>query len=303
MKLNELLGTYFLSRTQISKQATRDHYCRCVRLFGAYLGHDATIDDLSDENLAGFMLDAVDSGLTEATANQRSKQIRALWEWAARRRIVHDFPTVKPLKQPESQPVAYSLEQLQALFEHCSTLDGWIGPRPEPLYWRAVHWWWWDTAERVGATMALEWAMVELETGLARLPGNIRKNGKRASYRLSETTVELLTELGNYPRPGEQVFWHPWKRTTFEHRYRRLIEGAGLPYQRHKSGPHKMRRTVLTMIECNGGNATAFAQHSSRKVTESYIDSAMVMAHSTADWPRDINPEKKAKSWWKRMVG
>ena len=68
--------------------------------------------------------------------------------------------------------------------------------------------------------------------------------------------------------------------------------------------PHKMRRTVLTLIECNGENATAFAGHSSRKVTEVVIHSTMVLAHADGDWPRGLNPERNGKrSWLKKIFG
>lgn len=66
-----------------------------------------------------------------------------------------------------------------------------------------------------------------------------------------------------------------------------------------------MRITVLTMVRALGGDATAFAKHSSVQVTdESYIDEALILAMKQGVWPpKDINPEKPRSGWLSRWFG
>jgi hypothetical protein len=52
-----------------------------------------------------------------------------------------------------------------------------------------------------------------------------------------------------------------------------------------------MRITVFTMIEVGGGDASKFARHSCRKVTDdSYIDRALTTALSKNKWPPEALP-------------
>lgn len=86
---------------------------------------------------------------------------------------------------------------------------------------------------------------------------------------------------------------------------RRLVEAAGLPAPRGKSGPQKMRVTVFTMIECSGGNATDFARHSSRSVTdESYIDRRLTAAIGKRAWPLEsVRPDLPRQGLLSRLFG
>jgi len=101
MQLDTLCEQYLSVRTKIRSTLTRDHYRRSVEQFGAYLGRDATADDLTDDALSGFILATVNAGFSPVTANQRVKQLRALWNWAAKKRLVEQFPTFEDLDEHE----------------------------------------------------------------------------------------------------------------------------------------------------------------------------------------------------------
>src|SRR3990172_3181337 len=113
--LLDLLARYFAANPTIRSERTRTYYRRAVRQFGEHLGRPATLADLDDEAIIGWTL-AIASSACEVTANQRAKQLRALWEWAARRRLVEQFPTFKRLREPEPMPVAWSDNELHLLF-------------------------------------------------------------------------------------------------------------------------------------------------------------------------------------------
>lgn len=124
---------------------------------------------------------------------------------------------------------------------------------------------------------------------------------KNRIYRLAPRCVELFAELVKTPTPTGLVFDHSWKdwRSIFG-AYRRLIRAAGLPYVRGRSGPKKMRCTVYTMIELAGGDASKFARHSDRRVTDVYLDRVLLAAQNTGIWPPpELNPENPSKKWWR----
>lgn len=305
--LIEQLDHYLAVRTRIRSTHTHDHYRRSVRQFGDYLGREPTLDDLTDDTLSKFLLSTVRAGFTAATANQRTKQLRALWNWCAKRRLVELFPTFDDLEEPEPLPTAWTDSQLQQLFAACAAQRGWIGPHVAATWWLAIHWWWLSTAERTEATMHLERSMLDLDRQLALVPARIRKGRlKNRTYRLTARACELLEQMLRVPSPTGLVFDHHWSdwRTIFT-RYRALVKAAGLPYVRGRSGPKKMRVTVYTRIEMGDGDATKFARHSSRRVTEAYLDQLMIQTQKAGEWPpANIDPEQKPANWrnlWGRL--
>lgn len=310
MLLADLLRAYLSApqkRLDIRREATRVHYHRSLRQFEDFLERPSNTEDLTDDNLAAFVAHTIDLGLSIATANQRAKQLRALWEWAARQRLVEKFPTFRGMREPERLPSAWAPGELAQLFRACREAEGWIGPHRASDWWLAQHYWFLDTGERTEATLSLRPEHLNLSGGHARVPAEIRKGGLKAMvYRLSERTCEAIQKVVAHCE--EEVFTQPWShRASYYCRYRRLVKSAGLPHVRHKTGPHKMRITVLTLVQAHGGNATEFARHSSARVTESYIDRTLLMAHDKGDWPRDYDPldptpENGRKPWWLRLV-
>lgn len=127
-RLIDIVEKYLSVRTKIRSPRTREHYRRSVRQFAAYLGREPTLSDLSDDSLSGFLLATVDAGYAPATANQRSKQLRALWNWAAKKRLVQEFPAFEDIDEPEPLPTAWSDDELRTLFAACTNQRGWIGP-------------------------------------------------------------------------------------------------------------------------------------------------------------------------------
>ena len=300
------LDHYLSVRTKIRSPKTHDHYRRSVRQFAEYLGREPTLADLTDDNLCRFLLATVQAGFSPITANQRTKQLRALWNWCAKRRLVEQFPSFDDLDEPEPLATAWTDDELHTLFAACATQRGWIGPHQASTWWLAIHWWWLSTAERTEATMHLERSMLKLDKQMAVVPARIRKGRlKNCTYRLTARTCELLDTMLRAPSPTGLVFDHPWRswRTIFG-RYRQLIKSAGLRYVRGKTGPKKLRCTVYTRIVMAGGNATEFARHSDRRVTEVYLDQLMIGAQRSGQWPPvGLDPERTQRANWRNLWG
>ena len=106
--------------------------------------------------------------------------------------------------------------------------------------------------------------------------------------------MELIHEMRQSPTETGLLFDKNWQDAqTIYGRYRPICEQAGLTWVRRKSGLHKMRVTVATMLEANGDDATKFLMHSTRRTTEqSYIDAAQVLSQKKQVGV-NFNPESK----------
>ena len=237
------LDAYLASNTAAASIDTHTHYRRSLRRFSAHLGRPAAVGDLVDANVAAWLAAMQRSGLSAVTANQNAKQILALWRWLAKQRLT-DWPTVRKLREPEPLPRAWTRSQLTQLFNACKRADGWIAQHRACDWWLGLHWFLYDTAERIGATLQLRRAWLDLEARTASIPAAARKGGQKSMvYRLRPKTCDCLAKLLAVPSDSGLVFDSPWKsRQSIYKRYRKLIESAGLPWDRRVTGFHQMRR-------------------------------------------------------------
>lgn len=271
--LEQLFQDHYLpENTKVNSETTIKQYGRCIRMFSEFLGHTAKLGDLTDENLGRYLRTRVRvDGVKEVTANTEAKQLKALWTWAARKRLVDHEPTIAKLPEPERIPQAWTREELAKLFAACRKARGGMGAVGAAAYWTAFHMVAWDTGERTGAMLALQWSMLDPESGHLTVPAEVRKGRSKAMvYRLKPRTLQRLEAIRE---PERELIFGPMKAAAFYHRYKKLILSAGLDWTPHKTGPQKMRRTFASFITAAGGDATAALRHSTRAVTEqSYND-------------------------------
>jgi integrase len=262
---------YFPKNLRISCDKTKHQYRCALRDFKQYLGHDPTAADLTDDNVIGMMRLLMDKGLAAKTVNERRGRIRALWEWMARKRMVHEFPFVSRVKAPKRIPRAWTRNELATLFEACRTIRGRL---PNGVlscdWWTALHLILWDTGARIGEIIRCQWEWLDYETGQLVVPAEARKGQDRdMAYRLHSTTLATLSRLRQLHC---KLIFGEITESRLYHEYRRLKRDAGLP-QGSKHGFHKMRRTVASWLEAGGYNACNVLQHSSPEVTRNhYLD-------------------------------
>jgi integrase len=265
---------YLPERVSIASDYTIKHYARALRLFGEAMGHTPTPADLTDEKLGKFLRWLVEVQRVKAvTANGYAKQIKALWNWMAKKHMVAQFPTIEGLRQPRQVPVAWTESEVQAIVAACVLQQGYIGPLHARDFWLAFQGVQWDSGERTGAMLALKWSWLDFDTGHLSVPGEFRKGGQKPGlYPLKEDTLEILHVI---EKPERDLIFEIGARQNggFYRRYRALIKSAGLRYVKGKCGPQKMRRTFASYIAAAGGNATRALMHSdSRTTEESYLD-------------------------------
>ena len=267
---------YLAEKPEITSAATIAQYGKSLHKFSMFLGHVATLEDLTDKNLGRFLRHRTESGVKARSANGEAKQIKAIWNWAAKKRLVEQFPTIGKLPEPEIVPKAWTAEQLSKIIATCRRLQAEGHKRLNGALWLAFHLVQWDTGERTGAMRSLTWSMIDMKTGHLTVPAEVRKGGRKAgTYHLKPRTLAALEQAR---KPGEELlFYFPDpKKWKFYQLYKELILTAGLPYEVFKTGPQKMRRTFASHIAAAGGDATAALRHSTRRVTEdSYLDPAI----------------------------
>lgn len=269
---------YFPTSLRIRKEITRRQYQFALENLRDYIGHDPTPADLTEDNVLGMMVMLRDQRkLDPRTVNGYRGRICALWTWMAKKRIVAEFPTVGTLKAPRRLPKAWTRDQLEALFAACDRQRGWIAGVPAALWMRSLHAVLWDSSERIGALMDLEWIHVDLDRALLQLPAEIRKGDEERCYTLHPDTVAELRKLkAVHDATGSSGRVWPWDRSEgyLWTVYKRVRKDAGLPDDTTgKSGFHRMRRSVASHMVAAGADATAALGHSSAALTRrSYID-------------------------------
>lgn len=249
-----------------------------VTAFGQTLGWPATAADFSDAALGRHITRRLAEGCSRATVAGETAKLLALWRYACRQRYVKKWPTIRPPRIPDRVPLAWTREEVARLFDVVQ-LAKQVGDVPGRLWWEALLSCLYDSAERIGAMLALEWSGVDLAGRTIIIPAECRK-GQTADrlYRIAPDTAARLDRL---PRDRRPFHW-PYNPATLWNRYRRLLTLAGLPSDR-RSQFHRIRRTTASHYEAAGGDATELLGHTSRKVTRCYLDPRICGAASPVD--------------------
>lgn len=287
------LWTFFLEaylplKLRGASEKTSRQYQIQIGHFSRHLGREATLADLDDDVLSVFLWQRAQA-TSKANSNKCRNHLLALWRFAARKRYVEHFPDVPKLPEPKRTPQAWTMEQINRLFAACASYEQPIGRYHGADWMTALHWFLWNTGERIGAVLAVERSHVDLAAGTVRIPAEIRK-GQRADafYRLWPETVAALKRIWS-DAPG-RAFPFPKHKATLYNRYRKLLISAGLPTGRF-CGPHRMRKSFASHLKAMGGDATKALGHSDPSVTEgSYIDPGIV---SDASDKIDLLPRPK----------
>ena len=245
-------------------------YGATLTMFGKYLGRPPTLGDLNDETLAAFMSWRIDNGKSPHTANRDLNCLVALWRFAHRKRLVCHLPDIEPNVAPRRTPVAWTLDQTRHLYDVAGKTTGHICNIPAGEWWQALLSILWDTGERVGAVLALQWDSIDFTNQWVRFPAETRK-GRAAdkTFKLRPDSIEAIQRISEPAR--NTVFVWPYAQNYLWNRFAKILERADLPTDR-RSKFHRIRRTVASYYKAAGGDATELLGHSRRSVTEAYID-------------------------------
>lgn len=272
-------------RLRSANGGTTHSYRITLSVFGRWLGHPATLEDLSNESIGRYLAWIRSNGRAAATANKERSQLLALWRFACRQGLVAHWPDVMPEREPIREPEAWFAPQFNRLLVQAEKERRPIAGIPGGLWWVALLRLVYSTGERIGAVMQLRWEHVDLDAGWVLVPAELRK-GKTADKR-TKLTPKCLAALRAIAKPRrKEVFPWPFHRATLWNRFTAMLRKAGLPHGRRDKW-HRIRRTTASYYEREGGNSTDLLGHSSRAVTLKYLDRRIIGGMQ----PGDVLPD------------
>lgn len=272
MTLTELLTDYYAPLKRISDR-TIELYGYTIKSLSDFLGRPATTADFDELLIARFLAHRVRTREPATAAKDRS-QLRALWEWAARRKMVETWPTIPLIVVPERVPEAWFTDEFQRLLDAAAQEKVLIGGIPSALWWRAILLVCYDTGERISSVLALKWRNVRGCTVLYEAED--RKGKRRDLLReITPQTLEAIEAIKGRSAPDDVVFlWdkhdkYIWRRLEI------ILKRAGLPASR-KDKFHKIRKTTASWSEAGGVSAQRVLDHADPATTRKYLDPRIV---------------------------
>lgn len=247
---------------------TRTLYLYSIALFSEYLKRPAMLSDLTDIVVSQHIAGLIAVGYRPASVNKEKCQLCALWNLAARKKYVDEFPEVRAVPEPEVIPLAWSFEEMWRLRISCNFETGDYSGVPANKWWLALHAVLWTTGERITATMKLKFSEVQGDK-IIFLP-ETRKGGVKANICSVPQYVVDAIETIREPRRAVVFVW-PYSETYLYRVYGKILRRAELDTSA-RSKFHRIRRSHATHLTNAGGNATRSLGHSSAEVTAAYLD-------------------------------
>lgn len=260
-----------------------------MRWLGSYLGHPATLADLSRQTILAWMAWGKASRSPRTVNNWRAS-VLSLWRYS--RHELHVGPKVQrvpKLRVPQRIPTAWTLEEFSSIIAACRHLPGdWLGC-PVSLAWEILTGMLWDTGSRLRPALLAGVADVDLLTGSWFMPAEHLKGGRADRlFRLHPDTVSLIRASLVVPRA--RLFPFPFVRPTIWDHWRRILRLAGLPTGR-QWGFHCIRRTAESYAAQKRGIefAAACVGHGVEVARASYVSPRIAVPPALIDvLPRPV---------------
>jgi integrase len=287
--LRELFERYGDLRNLDAK--TMQLYAMLLDRLRAFLGHEPTVADLDDLTISRYLRHrAADKWggktISPASVQKDKVMLQAVWNLAARKRWVAEFPELPRIKVAKSIPAgrAYTAEDVAKMIRRARRRCGTTGGQPSAWWWSTLIWMAYCTGERATALMSLRWGELDTQRRRVIFLGSTRKGSTRDIER--DFTADLAAILEPRRRRPEDLVW-PWDR----HRgslwtsLKLLCRLAGVRYR----GFHGLRRTRASYAALAGGTAAAtrVLDHSDPKLQERYVDPTICPSE---DSPVDVMP-------------
>ena len=283
MTIRELLVERYAPLHQLTPRSvviytnTIDHWMR-------FLGREpltSDFDDLVVSRFLAFRNTSIKRGgktLSPNTVAKDKAQICALWTFAAKKRLVEQFPSLPRTHLVHRTPKAATVDSMQALMAAAGTgKRAWYGDLPVAWFWQTLIRVAFETGERRGALMALRWSEVDLEGLQVTFLAETRKGRSRDIVRAISQSVADQLRL-HRGAPGDLVWRYPGKPHSLYASWDLLRKRAGVQVR----GLHSIRKSSASYLAAAGGNASEHLGHSNPRTTAVYLDPSIVRPKETA---------------------
>jgi integrase len=264
MMLRELLIDRVAPLKNLSDRSVKMYESTLDR-FRDFLGHEPTVDDLTDLTAAKFLRwrqthqHSKFKLISPASLAKDSAHLRSLWTWLAKKRWKRsdgeliEFPDYARPRVPKPVPKAYKAEELARLVEVARTRKGYICGKPAAWYWPTKILAMFQTGERIGAILEIRWSEVDLERHTLTFLAATRKGHRETITR--PITPELSRMLAAQKGAPNERVW-PWlddrEMLSLYGSLRVLCRVAGVPYHPF----HSIRKSTASYLKRAGISAT-----------------------------------------------
>lgn len=274
MTIRQLLLERYAPLYQLSPR-TVTLYGHTLDRFRDFLGREAELTDLEDVVISRFLAHRLEDParpVRRTTVLKDRVQLLAVANYAAKKRLIPEFVTLKPMRAAGRLPEAYSVDDVAALLSTCRQLPGLEADVPRA--------WWWETflgvcvqtAGRKGEVERLTWGNVDASRRVVLFLAETRKGKTRDLERgLSEPLAALLEQER---RADDQPVW-PWElRPDMKYiRLKAICRRASVKYRAF----HAFRKTAASMFAKAGQSAQELLDHDRASTSEKhYLDQRIV---------------------------
>jgi len=236
---------------------------RSIRLLGEWLGRDALLGDLADDNISDW-LRAIERTHAPKSVKEFRGDVLALWRWLAQQELCGPPLEVRRIKLGEPCPIAWTEAEAVAIIHQCRRLIGNLpNGDPRSLYCETLFRFGYDT----GLRRTDAWTV---RRNQIRPDGTIvlrqHKTGHTHWPRLRPATLLLLSRLC-----GDPPLACPYRTTSRWYQF----------WQRHVTGPAGVRHGSLQQVRRTGATHLAiehpeavqrYLGHRSPEMQRHYID-------------------------------
>lgn len=244
-----------------------------IEKFAKHLGREPLVADLTGVAVQRF-LSARKAEVSVATVVKDRTHLCAIWNHLFRLRQVDVAPAavLPPMRAPKRVPRAYRAEEVSAIVREALATPGHVSGLPARLWHASLIRAAFETAERIGALLQVEWRDVDLDERTILLRAETRKGGYRDLLRpISQETADWLKQLRR-GAPDKARVW-PWDKVPnyLWPKFRDICKRAGV----QPRGYHGLRKSAASYIAAAGGlgqAASALGHHSPTTTATHYVD-------------------------------
>ena len=296
--LTKLAESYIAHRPGLKSSSAEQIECS-VKAFDRFLERSGDISDLTEETLTRF----ISSRLlirSQSTVKRERVNLVVLWRFAARKKLIPSPPVegIPAVKIARRSAVAWTVGEITRILATCDTLEGrlrsesdrqrrrWVqsaytGPL-RAKWWASLILFLYDSGARIGATLQITPADIDLGRGLVTLRSDSAKTGLEQVLRLSPQTVAAIRDI--YDGQAKQVWQWLGAREMLYAALGKILDKAGLPKDRSRKF-HCFRRTCATLTAVAGRRdlSQSTLGHTTPTMTSRYIDARALPIQSAAD--------------------
>jgi integrase len=204
--------------------------------------------------------------------------------------LIEEVPYLeKPTVDDAPPEDIFTLAEVGAILDNCHrmTFPAWPGLSPQ-LYWWGLATLTYNTAERIGAMLGVEFAGLNAAGDQLKFPRGVRKGKVRSHVvPLNLAARECIAAIRGERERKLMFPWPKGRRQIYDYWYK-LLTYAGIPLER-QFGFHAIRKAANTEMASNSGNPMAsqmLLNHQDLRTTMKHYTGAKVLREALDKLPQ-----------------